>query len=56
MTPGFPSVTSNFAQKGQFEVRNQGTFGQGGSGTFGQGGQGQFGVVGQGQATQGLLI
>ncbi|XP_026313889.1 uncharacterized protein LOC113225702 isoform X2 [Hyposmocoma kahamanoa] len=55
VTPGFPSSSSSssFAQKGQFEVRGQGGFGQGGIGSFGQGGQGQFGVAGQGQAAQG---
>lgn len=51
VTPG--SSSSSFAQKGQFEVRGQGTFGQGGRGSYSQGGQGQFGVGGQGLAAQG---
>lgn len=56
VTPGFPSSSSSFGQKSQFEVRGQGGFAQGGGGSFGQGGQGQFGVAGQGQAAQGKIL
>lgn len=56
VTPGFSSSTSGFGQKGQVEVRGQGSFAQGGGGSFSQGGQGQFTVGGQGQGTQGWFL
>lgn len=56
VTPGFSGSSSNFGQKSQFEVRGQGSFGQGGGGSFSQGGQGQFTVGGQGKGPQGWFL